>query len=245
VAVLYVSLDGGLDIGLLGVSRMQLPESDVALVSIELALKARFSTVEMLLSIQAQLTDNSWLLSEDCKLTGGFAFVIWFRDHQFVVTLGGYHPAFQRPDKFPVVPRLGFHWSISDFLTIKGESYFALTSSAVMAGGRLEATFDADIVRAWFIAHADFLISWDPFYYGIGIGISVGASFQITISIFGADITISLTISLGADLELEGPPLHGTVTVELEICSVTIAFGPQASKKVYIADWGTFATKYL
>ena len=77
-------------------------------MSVELALKARFSTAEMLLSIQAQLTDNSWLLSRDCQLTGGFAFFMWFQRSQFLLTLGGYHPSFQ---KLPDAPT--FHASAS------------------------------------------------------------------------------------------------------------------------------------
>ena len=61
---------------------MALPRPQVALVSIELALLARFSTKEGVLWVQAQLTDNSWLLYPDVRLTGGFAFVIWFKGAQ-------------------------------------------------------------------------------------------------------------------------------------------------------------------
>ena len=57
------------------------PGSDVAIAQIELALKARFCTAEGLLSVQAQLTENSWLLDPMCRLTGGFAFIVWFRRH--------------------------------------------------------------------------------------------------------------------------------------------------------------------
>ena len=46
-----------------------------------------------------------------------------------------------------------------------------------MAGARLEATYGPDCIHIWFTAYADFLISWDPFYYNIDIGISVGAAF--------------------------------------------------------------------
>ena len=53
----------------------------------------------------------------------------------FVFTLGGYHPDFHR-NGYPVVPRLGLRWSIGSAITIKAGSYFALTSEALMAGGR-------------------------------------------------------------------------------------------------------------
>ena len=159
VAVVYVALDGGFEIGILGVSRLALPTEDLAIVSVELALKARFSSSEGILSIQAQLTDNSYLFNQSCQLTGGFAFFTWFPQGQFVLTIGGYHPAFQKPPQFPDVPRLGFHWSVSSAICVKGEAYFALTNSCVMAGGRLEATAHLGPVSAWVIAYADFLIS--------------------------------------------------------------------------------------
>jgi hypothetical protein len=242
-AVVYVSLDRGVEIGVLGLSRMALPTPDVALVNIELALKARYSTAEQLLSIQAQLTDNSWLFYKDCQLTGGFAFFMWFAKAQFVLTLGGYHPAFQVPDGFPTVPRLGFHWQVSDVIVIKGESYFALTTSCVMAGGRLEAVFDAGFVRAWFDAHADFLIAWDPFAYNVDIGISVGVALQITICFIGC-VTIGISVSVGADLSIAGPPFHGTVTVDLDVCSVTIPFGGTPAGPPPLS-WEDFSSKYI
>ena len=44
---------------------------------------------------------DSYMLDPDCRLTGGFAFCVWFEPHDdagdFVVTLGGYHPAFTVP----------------------------------------------------------------------------------------------------------------------------------------------------
>ena len=43
---------------------MALPRPELALVSIELGLVVRFSSKEGVLWIQAQLTDNSWLLNE-------------------------------------------------------------------------------------------------------------------------------------------------------------------------------------
>jgi len=119
-AVLYVALDSGVDVGLLGVARMALPADDFAIVSIELVLKARFSTSEGLFSVQAQLTDNSWLITRDCQLTGGFAFFMWFRKSQFLLTIGGYHPSFQPLPEYPVVPRVGYRWNFLGVVQIMG-----------------------------------------------------------------------------------------------------------------------------
>ena len=69
-----VSFGDGLEIDLLGLARMALPRPQAALVSIELALLARFSTSEGVFMIQAaahrQLVAA---LPEDVRLTGGFA----------------------------------------------------------------------------------------------------------------------------------------------------------------------------
>lgn len=239
-AVVYLALDGGVDVGILGTAAMQFPSSDFTIISVELALKAEFSSQQGLLSVQAQLTDNSWLLSKDCQLTGGFAFFIWFNNQQFLITLGGYNPTFQKPSYFPDVPRLGFNWAVSKVLTIKGQSYFALCSTAIMAGARLDATLNVPCVNLWATAYADFLVSWDPFYYKIDIGISVGATFSINI-LFG---TISVTVSIGADLAIDGPPFHGSADVHLEICTVTVLFGNKSTKPQGL-HWQNFVTKYL
>ena len=110
IAVVAVEVGDGLDINLLGLARMALPRPQVALVSIEIALLVRFSTSEGVLWVQGQLTDNSWLLYEDVRLTGGFAFVTWFKgEHrgEFVLTLGGYHPDFQPRPATPSCPGSG------------------------------------------------------------------------------------------------------------------------------------------
>jgi hypothetical protein len=242
-AVAYVTLDRGFELGVLGVSRMALPDADAAVVSVELALKARYSSEEALLSVQAQLTDNSWIFTRDCQLTGGFAFFMWFRESQFVLTLGGYHPAFQKPDRFPTVPRLGFRWRVDDNLLVKGEAYFALTNSCVMLGGKLVATFDAGAVRAWFTAYADVLIAWDPFHYSVDIGISVGVEFTAKICFFGC-VRIHVSASVGADLHLEGPPLHGTVGIHYWVLDLTIPFGRAAVTRELLT-WSQFRDKYL
>ncbi|GAA3586432.1 DUF6603 domain-containing protein [Kribbella ginsengisoli] len=243
-AVLYVALDSGVDVGLIGVARMALPSDDFAIVSIELALKARFSTSEGLFSVQAQLTDNSWLITPDCQLTGGFAFFMWFRKSQFLLTVGGYHPAFKPLPEYPVVPRVGFRWDFLGVVHIKGESYFALTNTAVMTGVRMEATYGPDWIQVWFSAYTDILISWDPFHYIVDVGISVGARLRIRICFF-ACCTIEISVSVGAKLHLEGPPFHGTVTADLGVTSVTVPFGDDAQALPPAKHWDEFVDTYV
>ena len=241
-ALAYAAIDRNLEVGLLGIMRMALPTADAAVVSVELALAARYSTADQVLSIRAALTRNSWLLSRNCQLTGGFAFVTWFAKPEALLTIGGYHPAFQRPAHYPAVDRVGFHWAVGGGIVVKGEAYFALTHAALMFGGRLEASYDVSPIRVWFIASLDVIVRWDPFHYMIDARVSIGASFRIRICFF-ACATISISVSLGAAVHLEGPPLYGRVTVDLAIASVTVEFG-ELKPQTYL-PWEQTRVKYL
>ena len=244
IAVVGVQVGDGLDINLLGLARMALPRPQVALVSIELALLVRFSSSEGVLWVQGQLTDNSWLLYPDIKLTGGFAYVIWFKgEHagEFVLTLGGYHPDFHRAG-YPVVPRLGMRWSIGDNIVIKSGSYFALTSEALMAGGDFEGS--ASFGPAWAEVKfgANGIIYFDPFSYHVNAYVHIAAGVTIDTWIFG-EITIS--ISLGARIDVDGPDFHGRVTFEVGPIELSFEFGgsDKAQRQPISAD--AFVTKYL
>ncbi|SCF18220.1 hypothetical protein GA0074695_4085 [Micromonospora viridifaciens] len=241
-ALAYVSADRGLEVGLLGLMRMALPDSQAAVLNVELALAARYSTVDKVLSVRAALTRNSWLLSRDCQLVGGFAFMVWFDRPEVLLSIGGYHPRFRKPAHYPDVPRVGFHWSVGGGVVVKGDAYFTLTPSAVMLGGRLEASYDRSPVRIWFVAALDVIVRWDPLSYEADIAVSVGARFTIKVCFF-ACARINVSVSLGAWVHIEGPPLRGTVTVDLAIASVTVRFGKTQPQS--FPDWSQFATKYL
>ncbi|HEV8692284.1 MAG TPA: DUF6603 domain-containing protein, partial [Ideonella sp.] len=244
IAVLAIQVGDGLDINLLGLARMALPRPQVALVSIEIALLVRFSSSEGVMWIQGQLTDNSWILYPDIKLTGGFAYVMWFKgEHrgEFVLTLGGYHPDFHR-DGYPNVPRLGLRWSIGDYIVIKAGSYFALTSEAVMAGGDFEASAHFGPAWAELKFGANGIVYFDPFHYHVNVYLHIAAGVTIDTWIFG-EVTIS--ISLGARLDVTGPDFHGTATFEIGPIELTVEFGgPEKSSHVPISGQA-FITKYL
>ncbi len=245
-ALLFVKFGQNFEIDLVGVSSAALPPgSPQTLVYVELGLLVSFRPADGVISVQAQLTPNSYLLAPSCQLTGGFALVIWFSG-DFVVTLGGYHPAYQVPSNYPIVPRLGFNWPVSvsvGSLSIAGGAYFALTPTAIMAGGYLQVAFTLGPIRAWLNAGADFLIQWKPFYYDISVQVSIGVAFHTTI--LGVSITISA--SLGAALHLWGPSTAGYAEVDWYVISFTIPIGDQNknTNTNYLGTWGDFATNFL
>jgi hypothetical protein len=172
-----------------------------------------------------------------CKLTGGFAFYVWFGDNphsgQFVLTLGGYHPQFSPPSYYPSVPRLGFNWPVSNEVSISGDAYFALTPSAVMAGAGLQVLFNSGDLSAWFKGQMDALITWAPFSYLIDISVDIGASYRMSLGW----LTTTFKVDLSADLTIWGPPMGGQAHVNWTVISFTVNFGASQNSAPAPLDW--------
>jgi hypothetical protein len=219
---------GDLTFALLGISQMTLPmpsESTTTYAYVEMMIRVVLQPTDGIFQATAILSANSYVLTESCHLTGGFAFYLWFgsNDHagEFVVTLGGYHPAFSPPAYYPSVPRLGFNWAVSDDVSVTGDAYFALTPSCGMAGGGLEVNYHDGDLHAWFTAHADVLVSWRPFFFIAEIDVSIGVSYRLNLLVCHKTISVSI----GASVTLWGPPTGGRVHIDLTVVSFTVGFG--------------------
>ena len=247
-ALLTVQFGEHFEVDVLGISTMLIPPKvpDTPIAEAQLLLKATIIPDEGIVLVQAQLTNNSYIFSRDCHLTGGFAFATWFKgDHagDFVVSIGGYHPDFKTPSYYPVVPRVGFNWAISSELTVKGGGYFALVPHAIMAGGSLDAQFQSGDVRAWFNMDANFLLMWKPFHYDVQLSVSMGA--EVTIHFFG---THHIGLDASADLHLWGPDFGGHARVGVTVIGITfhfsIDFGASPSAPAAIG-WEDFRSTFI
>ena len=245
--IVTVSFGNDFELGLLGLANLSIPPKVPTnpIAYAQLAIKASVKPLDGVFSVEAQLTNESYILSKKCKLTGGFAAYAWFGKNEhsgdFVVTLGGYHPSYQRPAYYPTVPRLGLNWQVDSHTNINGEIYFAMTPAALMAGGKLSITYTLGDLKAWFIAYADILMKWKPFAYDISIGVLVGASY--TMSLFGIRKTFS--VELGADLKLWGPEVQAKVHISWFIISFTISFSEGADHSKDSLDWEGFKSTFL
>lgn len=242
-ALLVAEFGNDLTIALIGLSTARFPQTGTNIYAqVELQLEALFQPSAGIFSVTAVLSRNSFLLDPSCLLTGGFAFFIWFEnsghDGDFVLTLGGYNPTFDRASWYPVEPAVGFSWPVNANVSITGSAYFALTPSAIMAGGALAINFHDGNLKAWFIAHADLIIFWKPFHFSASVGVSIGVSY--TLDILGIQTTLS--IELGADLELWGPPTGGIATIHCWIISFTVPFGADPAKTPQPLSWADFQT---
>jgi hypothetical protein len=248
-ALLIVQFGNDLEITLLGLARFRLPgDLDAeALCYIEMQLLMTIKPSEGSFKLQALLTGNSWIINKNCKLTGGFALFAWFAgEHKgdFVITLGGYHPRFKRPSHYPMVPRLGLNWTISDSLSIKGGVYMATTPSCRMIGGKLEASFQSGRVSAWFTIYLDAIMAWSPLHFELDIGISM----RIEATFF----LLTLKLAISASVEMWGPPVGGVARVKLTLISFDlpiddVEFGTkrEAAKPKLIGSWAQFCRSFL
>jgi hypothetical protein len=237
--LLTVAFGVDLQIAVLGTCEMTLPTGDPFPVAyIEVDLIASFTPSTGLLAVDGKLSPASFIYGGFCKLSGGFAFYTWFsgRDKgNFVVTAGGYHPAFTKPDIYPSVPRLQMNFGLGPF-QVTGQAYFALTPSMMMAGIRLSAVWNSGPVKAWLDAGVDFLISWAPFHYEADVFINIGCSVDLGL--------FTLSVHVGADLTIWGPPFGGRAHVDLDVVSFTISFGADPATPPPVG-WNTFKIKFL
>jgi hypothetical protein len=242
--LLIVEFGTKLEFAIMGLSLLKWPDSGSAIVYVELAILARFGPDSDVIAVQAILTSNSYVFDPNCKLTGGFAFYTWIsgpHEGDFVITLGGYHPRYPVPDYYPQVDRLGLNWKIGSIVSITGEMYYALTPSAIMAGGLWEVVCDLSFLRASVTMYADVLISWAPFYYRVDGGITVRIEANIDILF----VTVHFSLSMGAEVHIWGPPFAGEIYVDWTIFSFSIPFGSSDDNPPAALQWDEFAAKFI
>lgn len=232
-AVVVVEWNPYVNLGIFGVAVANLPVGDTSgtkFAHVELGISATVDFHAGVMKFEAQLSPNSYILSPNCHLTGGFALYYWFKgsdpqlEGDWVFTIGGYHQAFQPPSQYPNPPRLAISWSLDDSLSITGQAYFAITPKVCMGGGRLHAALSLGPLYAFFDAYADFLINYKPFHFMAEGGVSVGVRFTLDLWI----VTIHISVEIGAQLLLVGPPMSGTVHVDFWVFGFDIHFGPGA-----------------
>lgn len=242
-AVVVVGWNPYVTLGIFGVAVVDAPKLDSKankLLHIELGFAATVDFRSGVMKFEGQLTQNSYILHPDCHLTGGFAIYYWFPasdeaeanpelEGDWVVTIGGYHRRFTPPAHYPKPPPpLGISWKVSKSISVIGESYFAITPKVCMAGVRLHATLSLGPLVAYFDAHADFLINFDPFHFVADVGVSVGVRYTLDMWL----VSTSISVELDARLHLVGPPFSGRLHVDFRVIGFNIDFGPDPVKVV-------------
>jgi len=170
---------------------------------------AEMNFAEDYFRVEASLAPTSFILVPQCHLYGGFALCYWYGRNphagDWVFSVGGYHKSFSPPLWYPVPSRLGVNFGIGGGLCVRAEAYFAVTPKVVMGGAMLHVSLDIGPVSAYLDASFDALINLNPLHYIADMRISVGVTCDIHILF----IHIHISVSIGADLHIEGPEFGG------------------------------------
>lgn len=239
------------ELDVLGYSELILPKKVGKVDPIaqaRLLVRAAFVPEMGTLEVEARLDSaHSYLLSKACKLQGGFAFYTWFKGKEkpknaakpgdFVLTLGGYHPQFKAPSHYPQVPRLGFQWEVDKHMHFKGELYFALTPSHIMAGGLLEGVWAQDHLSASFRLGFNALIAWQPFHYEVEAFLNIKAGYHHGLLQFDGE--------LNANIQIWGPDFGGTASLEVLFIKVKATFGAPKETQKLALNWNQFSERML
>lgn len=163
---------------LLGGIGIYLPNKAVEerLVEIHVDVFGDFNFSESYVLIEGRLRDSQ---VEGITLNGGFAFVLdWGTQPQFLMSVGGYHPRYQKPARFPDIPRLSAQIKKGDDFRATCKYYQAITSNSYQIG------FSADllvkkgkaIATGYFEMNA--LLQFDPLYFEFDVKISIRVAYR-------------------------------------------------------------------
>jgi hypothetical protein len=138
-------------------------------------------------------------------------------DPTFVLSAGGFHPAFSPPRGVPPMSRLGMDLSPNPLIDLRVEGYFALTTNTVQFGAKVELV--AEVADCGLRGHLQFdaLVQWSP-YLAFIAEMSAG----IAVEFAGEELA-----GIHLDLRLSGPtPWHvrGSGKIDLFLFDVSFPF---------------------
>lgn len=138
---------------------------------------------------------------------------------EFAVSAGGFHPRYDPPPELSNMRRLGMDLSPPAILTLRSESYFALTSNSVQLGSRTEMGANLGPVQISGHFVFDALILFSP-HFSFVIEVGIG----LTVRVAGTTL-----MGVNIQLHLSGPApwlAQGSAEAELLFVTISIDVGP-------------------
>ncbi|MCP5028820.1 MAG: hypothetical protein GY929_21315 [Actinomycetia bacterium] len=156
-----IELPDPIVLAILGSVGAVFPDEEAAIVVIQMDVAGVIDFAAGTIAVDAFLHDSS---IAGFDLTGGMSLRASLKgDPNFLLAVGGFHPGFEPPSGFPVVPRVGMEVSIANVVHLSFEGYFAVTSQTVQFGTafHLWANLAVASIEGGFEFNA--LIEFDPF----------------------------------------------------------------------------------
>ncbi|MEV0172156.1 DUF6603 domain-containing protein [Streptomyces sp. NPDC050803] len=212
---LVLELPSGV-VALLGRLRIALPAPEAPILDLRASVAGVVDTAAGLVEVIADLA-GSRLLS--AGIDGGIALRIKTgSDAAFVLSAGGFHPAFPAPAGFPVPRRLSIAIADSPGLSIVFSGYFAITPGTVQAGARLTAVIGSSDTGVSGQLGFDALLRWEPSF---GVVLDLYGSFHLRFA--GRSLC-----SVDLRVRVEGPTpcwhVAGRATLSLFFLDISFPF---------------------
>jgi hypothetical protein len=203
------------NIAIVGVLKVALPHEDAPVLIIQVAFIGAIEFDKKRGWFFASLFDSRVLFM---TLEGGMGVLVDFGDKpNFVLSVGGFHPAYKAPAMpFPTPARIAINILNTPVARVRVMAYFAVTSNTVQFGARAELYFGISIASIEGHIGFDALFQFSPFYFVITISAS------LSVKLFGAGL-----FSVRFRGELKGPtPWHieGTGSISLLFWDVEVDF---------------------
>lgn len=172
-------------IAILGQLALVLPKKEKAIVEIHLDMLGVIDFDKRLFSFDASLYDSKILtftLSGDAAMR-----LSWGEEPNFALAVGGLHPRFKPPPKFPTIRRLRLSIGSGNNPRINLETYQAVTSNSTQFGAKLEVYAKKGKFSIQGYLSFDALFIFSPFSFsvdiGAGVSVKVGRKTLFSISL--------------------------------------------------------------
>lgn len=160
------------NIAILGVLKVVLPDEDAALLVLQVSFIGAIEPDKQRIWFFASLFESRVLF---ITLGGDMGLLIaWGDAAEFVISVGGFHPAFQPPPMpFPVPRRVSLSILDESFARVRVSGYFAVTSNTAQFGAAIELFFGVSDFNIDGHLGFDALFRFSPFYFNITISASL------------------------------------------------------------------------
>lgn len=176
---------------LLGSIGVYLPTKAKPLSQLNIDVIGDFNFAAEYIQVEGRLRKGSHVAK--IALSGGFAFVLsWDKRPQFLFSVGGYHPRYKKPARFPSIPRLAALIQKGKSLKLTCECYQAITSNSFQIGFRADLFLRYKKAKAHGYFSFDTLIYFDPFYFEAQIAMGATVHYRRK-KLAGVSLAFSLT----------------------------------------------------
>ena len=170
--------------------------------------------------LKAGISPNSYLIHPDIfSLQGDIGLYVFSggaHAGDFLLSIGGYHPLYSKPEHYPELNRVAVKAQLG-IVRFSIECFFAATPQALMAGAKASLSAEFAGIGCGMDIYFDVLIVWDPFFIRGRLGVALWFEF------FGRH-------EISVELDIWTPDFGGVATVDLALVSFEVDFGEELDK---------------